>query len=91
MLISARLNRINKDSKVCAAVKRAKSSYLLILDRSDYKVDESDSNYMKSMYASYEIKKWKGIDKVNDKTPGFKSILAQGNMRLYKITADCSE
>ena len=90
-LIATRLNRIYEDPQVCAAVTHTKAKYLLLLNRSDYQVDESNPNYMKSMYASYEIAQWKGIDRVHDTTPGFKPILTEGSMRLYKITADCNQ
>lgn len=90
-LIATRLNRIYEDPQVCAAVAHTKAKYLLLLNRSDYQVDESNPNYMKSMYASYEIAQWKGIDRVRDTTPGFKPILTEGTMRLYKITADCNQ
>ena len=90
-LIATRLNRIYEDPQVCAAVTHTKAKYLLLLNRSDYQVDESNPNYMKSMYASYEIAQWKGIDRVRDTTPGFKPILTEGTMRLYKITADCNQ
>ena len=31
---------------------------------------------------------WKGLANLTDDTPGFETILADGDMRLYKITAE---
>ena len=44
---------------------------------------------MTSLYAFYEISDWEGIDSVTDETPGFTPILSEGDMRLYKISAQC--
>ena len=30
---------------------------------------------------------WRGIDSIRDDTPGFEVVLAEGDMRLCKITA----
>jgi len=30
-------------------------------------------------------RKWAGIDTISDDTPGFSVVLAQGDMRLYRI------
>ena len=34
-----------------------------------------------------EGEQWRGIDSIRDDTPGFEVVLAEGDMRLYKITA----
>lgn len=31
---------------------------------------------------------WEGLANLTDDTPGFETILADGDMRLYKITAE---
>ena len=34
---------------------------------------------------SYYPEQWSGIEGITDQTPGFKTILAEKDMRLYKI------
>lgn len=36
----------------------------------------------------YKPEDWAGIESVTDETPGFEVVLADGDMRLYKIVAD---
>ena len=84
-LISTELDDIATNVKVQKAVRDTGARYLILLDRSDYKTDESDSSKMSSMYASYIKSSWKGIDAVDDKTSGFTKILEHGDMRLYRI------
>ena len=56
---------------------------------SDYEKDKTNPKRMTSLYAFYEISDWEGIDSVTDETPGFTPILSEGDMRLYKISAQC--
>lgn len=36
----------------------------------------------------YKPEDWAGIESVTDETPGFEVVLADGDMRLYKIVTD---
>lgn len=51
-------------------------------------IDQGES-YVESPYLfTYgEGEQWRGIDSIRDDTPGFEVILAEGDIRLYKITA----
>ena len=88
-LISTKLDKIAQDQSVCAAVQSTGAEYLLVLSQSDYEKDKTNPKRMTSLYAFYEISDWEGIDSVTDETPGFTPILSEGDMRLYKISAQC--
>ncbi|KFI46051.1 hypothetical protein GA0061078_1305 [Bifidobacterium bohemicum] len=88
--ISSAMNHIASDENTCSAVKKVESQYLIKLDSRDYREDSDNHAKMRSMYAAYTKKDWRGIDAVNDKTPGLKVVLKQGDMRLYRITANCT-
>lgn len=68
----------NKD--VQDAVEKTGAKYLLLLDQNVD--DESQERYW---FDHYYESLWKGMDAVNDNTPGFKVVLAEGDMRLYEI------
>ena len=85
-LISESLDKIASNREVKEAVRRVGAKYLLVLDKSDFSKDKNDVSMMKSIYASYPERKWSGIDEVSDATEGFKVVLSQGAMRLYRIT-----
>lgn len=88
--ISTKLNRIASDDEACRAVKDSGAQYVMLLNRADYQRDPDDSTMMTSMYAHYIAKNWKGIDSVNDNTPGLTLALKQGPMRLYRIDPRCT-
>ena len=84
-LIRSRLDSISYDDRVKEAVKSVGATYLLQLDQGRvYNPADPDSNF----FFTYENGSlWRGIDLVNDDTPGFEVVLARGDMRLYRITA----
>lgn len=84
-LISTKLDQLSHNMQVQQAAHELNAHYLIILDRSDYAPDPIDKEGMRSIYASYHIPNWKGIDNITDSTPGFTVLLKQGNMRLYKL------
>lgn len=71
---------IAEDAEVAEAVRELGAEYLIQLDQGDF---ERESHYL----FTYEPEKWTGIDAVNDDTPGFEVVLAEGDMRLYRIAA----
>jgi hypothetical protein len=80
-LIREHLRDIAQNGDVAAAVKREHLEYVLVLD-----ADHEDE---KTLYwNTYEAKDWAGIDSIADDTPGFEVVLAQDDMRLYRIGAD---
>lgn len=74
------LDDIAEDNAVKAAVETTGATYLIQLDQND---DDRKSRYL----FSYVEDDWRGIDAVNDETPGFEIVLSEGDMRLYRITA----
>jgi hypothetical protein len=88
-LISSELSNLSDSQSVCEAVQRTGAQYLLLLDRSDYTADPENSKNNVSMYAHYVRSDWRGIDQIDDSTPGFSVVLKDGNMRLYKINEKC--
>lgn len=53
--------------------------YLLVLDQN------KASSKTEELFPAYHLKGWNGIFTVDDTTKGFKTILAEGDMRLYEI------
>lgn len=53
------------------------------------RADRSRGPYVESphLFTYGEGEQWRGIDSIRDDTPGFEAVLAEGDMRLYKITA----
>ena len=76
------LDRISVDPAVEDAVERVGADYLLQLDQADWNLE---NRYLFSYQSEYYIDMWKGIDAVNDATPGFELVLSEGDMRLYRI------
>lgn len=81
MLIRDGLCRIASDEAVRDAVRSVGGEYLLLLD-------QGEPQGPRAMLFTYEDGSlWRGIEAVDDSTPGFEVVLAEGDMRLYKITA----
>lgn len=76
------LDEISTDEAVRAAVRKAEESagavYVLVLNHDEG--ENYDSNRWKE-------EDWTGFDDLTDATPGFETVLADGTMRLYRITA----
>ena len=60
-------------------IKDANIRYILILDLGGEITDE------RCFYGYYTPSKWTGINNIDDETPGLKTLLAEGDMRLYEI------
>ena len=73
------LNKVATDQSVKDAVDSFNAKYLLVLDLGCD--GDEDSEY----FWSYWPDQWDGIDAVNDETPGFTTLLSEGDMRLYRI------
>ena len=76
-------DKIATDKDVQDAVKSTGAEYLILLDQG---VAYEDGKWLSTYYDSY-VPFWDGLNKVTDETPGYELILADGDMRLYKITA----
>lgn len=77
-LIRTSLNQIATNEDVQEAVASTGASYLLVLD--GYGWDED----VYTALGDYWPALWSGLE-VDDDTPGFDVVLAEGNMRLYRI------
>ncbi|RRF99261.1 MAG: hypothetical protein DUD39_05305 [Coriobacteriaceae bacterium] len=78
-LLRTQLDHISTDSNVQEAASSIGAQYLLLLDIG---ADANDLNRILPTYRSWQ---WKGLNSVNDSTPGFTVILSQDDMRLYHI------
>ena len=63
------------------AVESIGAEYVLQLDQGEPDVESP------RLFTYENGKKWRGIDGIRDDTPGFEVVLAEDDMRLYKITA----
>ena len=82
VLIRRNLNKISKSQKVREAVRSTGAAYVLLLDKD---VAYEDGVWLDQFHKKYEGL-WKGIDSLDDNTPGFEVVLAKGDqMRLYRI------
>ena len=76
-LVRLQLDEYAINDGVQEAVTRSGAKYLLVLDQGF-----DDERYW---FGHYRESEWVGIDAVTDDTPGFKVVLAEGDMRLYEI------
>lgn len=77
-LIRTDLKDIETNEAVRAAVNEIGAKYVLVLDASNFK--ESFLSITRTPESAF-----RGITEINDDTPGFKVVLAEGSMRLYEI------
>lgn len=61
------------------AARELDAHYLLLLDQGQ---GQQDDGKTLPLYQSWE---WRGMVSVNDETPGFEVVLAQDDMRLYRL------
>ena len=76
-LIRNHLSEISYNQDVQNACNTLGLKYVLILD-----LKEEDNPHH---FWSYYSDQWKGLETIDDDTPGFKTVLSEGNMRLYEI------
>ena len=77
------MNEIASDDSVLKAVESTGADYLLLLDQG---VPYNEGTWL-PQYCEMYVPLWDGLNKITDDTPGLELILADGDMRLYKITA----
>ena len=81
-LIRLRLNAYASDQMVHDAVTFTGAKYVLLLDKD---VRYEDGTWLKQ-YTKQNVAAWTGINEIDDDTPGFELVLAEGSeMRLYRI------
>ena len=74
-LIRAELSEISARADVLEAVQDTGCRYVLLLKRD------------KDIVYNFDPSLWRGISGIDDTTPGFTSVLSEGDMRLYRIDA----
>ena len=77
--IRKHMNEYATDEKLREAIDSTGAKWLLLLD---YAVPYEEGNWFRQFK---NPGKWKGITKVRDDTPGFTVVLAENDMRLYRI------
>ncbi|MDO4797466.1 MAG: hypothetical protein Q4A01_05530 [Coriobacteriales bacterium] len=82
-LIAASLNQIETNSAVRDAVRRTGARWLLLLDVG---VTYENGDWL-PQYKNHHQPNWAGVATINDQAPGFSTVLAQDDMRLYRIDA----
>lgn len=76
------LSKYASDSSVRDAVASTGAQYVLLLDKNGF---DDQGDYQWSIYAAYSKNEWHGLIELADGTPGFETVLAEQNMRLYRI------
>ncbi len=80
-LIRTNLNDYATNQQVRDAVRRIGATYVLLLDQN---VPYEQGVWLQQ-YTQNAANYWTGITSINDQTPGFSVVLAEGDMRLYRI------
>lgn len=75
------LDRIGNDDDIKHIVDSMGDAYVLLLDQSRA---VGEGGYVNE-YNEKKVENWDGINKITDDTPGLELVLAQDDMRLYKI------
>lgn len=73
------INLIEDNEGVREAANNLGIEYVLVLDSA-----QSDEPTMYEFFTYKEVQ-WQGIMNITDETPGFEVVLAEGDMRLYRI------
>lgn len=81
--IRKQLKDIHSDETVREAADTLGLRYVLILGTEEYAL--SSDGILSSTYNAFCVDDWKGLLDITDDTPGFEVVLADGDMRLYKI------
>lgn len=76
--IRTSLSRVADDPETRASVGRVGAEYVMILSRDDAEMSAAFG-------AEYDPLQWQGINGIQDGTEGFEVVLAEGEMRLYRI------
>lgn len=78
-LIRANLCNYMSDSATYDALENSGIRYVILFD-----IYDKDGERMYD--AAKDLSLWRGIMNVSDDTPGFEIVLAEGDMRLYRLT-----
>lgn len=79
-MIRANLCNYMNDSATYDAVEDSGIRYVILFD-----IYDKDGERMYD--AAKDLSLWKGIMNISDDTPGFEVVLAEDDMRLYRLTS----
>lgn len=81
-LIRCHLNELSSNDDVKKAVKKIGAKYVLQLDHGD------QTQEYRIQYNHDNDDEWRGIDLINETTPGFTLVASSDDIRLYRIDLD---
>lgn len=77
-IIRNNLDDYGNSREVKEAMSSLGAQYVLVLD-------QGEPTPLRSYLSNYHPEEWEGIESITDGTPGFETVLAQDDMRLYKV------
>lgn len=80
-VIGSSLNQIATNPEVRDIVRRTGAQYLIMLDVG---ISYEDGVWIPQYYKG-DVARWSGVSTIDDNTPGFTVVLAEDDMRLYRI------
>mgnify|MGYP000606326386 CR=1 FL=1 len=80
-MIRNSIDEIAENTDVQKAVSNTGAQYILLLDQG---VPYEDGTWL-STYSKAKSEQWNGFNRISDQTPGLEMVLADGDMRLYRI------
>lgn len=80
-VIRKRLADLATDPEVQQAVNNTSAQYVLLLDQG---ISPDEGKWLMQTNEK-TLARWDGINRITDDTPGFETVLADDDMRLYKI------
>lgn len=81
-IIRERLSEVTTSPEVQNALRNISAHYVILLDQG---VAFDEGKWL-TQTSENSLKRWDGINLITDDTPGFEVVLADEDMRLYKIT-----
>lgn len=85
-ILAADIDKVSSSPKVVELLRKNHIGYVLQLDQGD-----GAKTHMNPQGSTYDLgyvkQAWRGINNVNDETPGLTPVLSEGDMRLYRIDA----
>ncbi|MDO4890487.1 MAG: hypothetical protein Q3963_03925 [Coriobacteriaceae bacterium] len=81
IVLRTKLDKYARDPEVREVVEYTDAQYVLQLDHG---VPYEELIKLRQFYEKNK-KAWRGVDRIDDDTPGFTLVLKEGDMRLYKI------
>ena len=87
-LIRGHLREVAFNEDVREAVDNIGAEYVLVLDQGDVEPCGPAGESRRFLpYHGVHKEAWQGIVAIDDETPGFETVLSEGDMRLYRIVA----